>query len=271
MARMRTRQKLAIASWSAPQEGNIYGKLTVDATQALAYIEHLRAKHDVKVTLTHLVGKAAGEVMRQAPSLNGTIALGAYRPFKTVDIAFLVNLEGGNDLGKAKIANVDQKSMVQIGRELAEMADRLRRGKDEAFEKSKGPLRLLPTWILRPLVALTGFLAGGLGWNVPALGLEAFPFGSAIVTSVGMFGVDEGYAPPTPWARVPVYVLVGAVKDTPVVVDGAIVIRPMLTLTCTIDHRYIDGAQLGTLAKVMRETLENPWKLDGLQGPPAEP
>ena len=39
-----TRRKLAIASWSAPREGNIYGKLTLDATEALAYIEWLRAK-----------------------------------------------------------------------------------------------------------------------------------------------------------------------------------------------------------------------------------
>ena len=36
---MTTRRKLAIATWDAPREGNIYGKLTVDATQALAYIQ----------------------------------------------------------------------------------------------------------------------------------------------------------------------------------------------------------------------------------------
>ena len=35
----------------------------------------------------------------------------------------------------------------------------------------------------------------------PGLGLEAFPFGSAVITSVGMMGLDEGFAPPTPFAR----------------------------------------------------------------------
>lgn len=29
------RRKLAIATWASPREGNIYGKLTVDATERL--------------------------------------------------------------------------------------------------------------------------------------------------------------------------------------------------------------------------------------------
>ena len=37
MPKMSTRRKLAIATWSSPREGNIYGKLTLDATEALAF------------------------------------------------------------------------------------------------------------------------------------------------------------------------------------------------------------------------------------------
>ena len=269
MGKMRTRQKLAIASWNAPKEGNIYGKVVVDATAALAYLEHVRQTTGVKATLTHLVGKAAGMVLREAPSLNGTIVLGGYRAFPTVDVAFLVNLEGGNDLAKAKVTDIDGKSVETIARELGEAADKLRKGKDESFKKAQGPLKLLPTWLIRPLVHFSGFLASGLGINLPMFGLEANPFGSCIVTNVGMFGIDEAYAPPTPWARVPVYLLVNAVKDRPTVVDGQVVVRPNLTVTATIDHRYIDGAQLGVLAKILREVLENPWSLEGLQGPPS--
>ena len=51
--RMSTRRKLAIASWDEPREGNIYGKLTVDATQALAYLDWLRQKTGEHVTITH--------------------------------------------------------------------------------------------------------------------------------------------------------------------------------------------------------------------------
>jgi pyruvate dehydrogenase E2 component (dihydrolipoamide acetyltransferase) len=61
---------------------------------------------------------------------------------------------------------------------------------------------------------------------------------------------------------VPVYILVGAVKERPAVIDGKIQIQPQLTLTATIDHRFIDGAQLAVLAKVVRSVLENPYQLD---------
>lgn len=260
--KMSTRRKLAIATWSAPQEGNIYGKLSVDATQALAYLDFLRQRTGEHVTVTHLVGKAVSMALAQAPTLNGRVVMGRYIPFPTVDIAFLVALENGQDLAKAKVCQVDQKGVSDVARELRERVGRLRDGKDSDFEKSKGAIKSMPMWALKRLVALTGFLAGGLGLTIKALGVEPFPFGSCIVTSVGMFGLDEGYVPPTPFARVPLYILVGAVRDQPRVENGQVVIRSQLTITATVDHRFVDGAQLGVLAKVVRSYLEDPWQLE---------
>ena len=270
MVKMTTRRKLAIATWSAPREGNIYGKLTVDMTESLRYIEHLRRTSGEKITVTHLVGRAVAEALAHAPGLNGRIFLGRYIPHKTVDISYLVALEEGADLAKAKVDNADQKSVVEVAAELRELAGKLRAGKDKNFEKNKGVLRLLPTWLLRPLVNTIGYLASAVGLEIKALGVERFPFGSCIITSVGMFGLDEGFAPPTPFAHVPVYVLVGAVNERPAVVDGQLTIRPQLTITATIDHRFMDGFQGGQLAKIVRRVLENPWMLDGAKSPPGE-
>lgn len=266
MAKMSIRRKLAIASWSEPKEGNIYGKLSVDITEGLRYLDELRARTGEKVTMTHLIGKAVAEALRCAPTLNGRIVLGRYVPFDTVDIAFLVALEDGNDLAKAKICNVDKKSIVELARELHDRTSRLRGGGDNDFEKSKGAIKVMPTWLLRPLVKTTGFLASSLGLTIKPLGVQPFPFGSCIITNVGVFGVDEGYVPPTPFARVPVYILIGAVRDKPVVKDGQIVAQKQVTITATIDHRFIDGAQLAVLAKTVRSILENPWQLDAKSG-----
>jgi pyruvate dehydrogenase E2 component (dihydrolipoamide acetyltransferase) len=262
MQKMTTRRKLAIATWGAPDEGNIYGKLTVDVTKSLAYIEHLRATTGEKVTITHLVGKAVGNALARAPGLNGYIRFGRYMPHDHVNVTFLVALEDGADLAKAKVDDADKKSVAEVAKELRTAAERLRAGKDAAFEKSKGPLQLLPTWLIRPMLKVTGWLTASLGISVPAFGLEAFPFGSCIVTSVGMFGLDEGFAPFTPFARVPVLVLVGAVRDGVVAIDGVPTVRKLLTITATIDHRFLDGAQGGVLAKTVREILEDPWKLE---------
>ncbi|MCU0691588.1 MAG: 2-oxo acid dehydrogenase subunit E2 [Polyangiaceae bacterium] len=264
---MSFRRKLAIATWSAPREGNIYGRITLDVTDSLRYMEQLRQETGEKITITHLVGKAAGQALAQSPSLNGRIVMDRFVPFRTTDVAFLVALEDGNNLGKVKVARVDERSVVEIARDLRTRAEVLHRGEDEAFQKSMAPLRWMPTWLVRKVVWFVGWLGSGLGLRIRALGVEPFPFGSCIVTSVGMLGFDEGYAPPTPFARVPVLVLVGAVGPRPSVVDGQIVVRHKVTVTATIDHRVVDGYQLGAVAKVFREVMESPWLLDGRQPP----
>ncbi len=267
---MTTRRKLAIATWGPPREGNIYGKLVVDAGPALAYLEHLRETTGEKLTLTHFVGKAVGLALAAAPSLNGRLLWGSYIPHDNVSVAFLVALEGGKNLAKVKVEDIDKATLPEIAAKLRGGAGDLRTGKDENFKKSQGPLQLLPTWLIRPLVWLTGWLTSSLGVEMKAFGLERFPFGACIITSVGVFGLDEGFVPHTPFARVPVYVLLGALRDAPAVVDGEIVPQKQLTITATIDHRFMDGAQGGVLAKVVRDVFANPWQLSGMEGPPAE-
>ncbi|HMV69525.1 MAG TPA: 2-oxo acid dehydrogenase subunit E2 [Myxococcota bacterium] len=262
-----TRRKLAIATWSAPREGNIYGKLTVDAVEATRFCEHLRATTGEKVSITHLVGKAVATALRAAPGLNGRILFDRYIPHDTVDVTFLVALEDGADLAKAKVDNADRLGVDGIAASLRQRAERLRGGKDPDFEKNKGTLRALPVLLIRPLVWLIGWLASALGASIPALGVERFPFGSCIITSVGMFGLDEGYAPPTPFARVPLLILVGAVRPAPTIVDGAVEVRDQLTITATVDHRFVDGMELGRLAKIVRAVLEDPWGQLGVARP----
>ena len=269
MDSMTVRRKLAIATWSAPREGNIYGKLTLDATNVQLWLEHIRETTGEKVTITHFVGRAIGEALSRAPSLNGYLRLNRYIPHKTVDIAYLVALEEGANLAKAKVDNIDKKTVAEIAAELRMLATRLREGRDDDFKKAQEPLRFLPVWLIRKLVWLVGLLGSSFGMRIKALGIEPFQFGSAIITSVGMFGLDEGYAPPTPFARVPVLVVIGAMRDAPLVVEGEVVIRSQLTITATIDHRFMDGYQGGVLAKTVRQCFAAPWSLEGHQSPPA--
>ncbi len=186
-----TRRKLAIASWGPPMEGNIYGKLTVDVGRALEWLAAERERTGQKVSITHLVGRAVAEALARSPGLNGRIRFGRFIPHETVDVTFLVAIGEGADLGKFKVARADQRTVGEIAAELAAGAERLRGGEDAAFEKSKGMLRMMPSWLLRPLVHWTGWLTSVLGVNMPSMGLESFPFGSVIITSVGMFGLGR--------------------------------------------------------------------------------
>jgi pyruvate/2-oxoglutarate dehydrogenase complex dihydrolipoamide acyltransferase (E2) component len=269
--RNSVRRKLAIASWRGPREPNIYGKLELDATEALAYLRAVRERTGEKVTLTHLVGRATAAALAEEPTLNGRIRLGRYVPNDRVSLAFLVSMPDGSDLARAKVEDVDRKDVATIAAELRERSERLRTGADDDWEQSKKIVRALPTWLLRPVVWFTGWVTASLGVGAAPLGLERQPFGSAIVTSVGMFGLDEAWVPPTPFARVPLYVLIGAVRERPAVVDGEVVTRPMLTVTATLDHRFVDGFQAGTLVRSFRRAFENPSSLEVPEPSPVRP
>jgi pyruvate dehydrogenase E2 component (dihydrolipoamide acetyltransferase) len=50
----------------------------------------------------------------------------------------------------------------------------------------------------------------------------------------------------------------GQITDEPVVRDGEIVIRPMMMLSMTFDHRLIDGAEAGAFRARLKRYLETP-------------
>ena len=57
-------------------------------------------------------------------------------------------------------------------------------------------------------------------------------------------------------------VLVGEAAPAPVVVQGEVVARPMLTLTATFDHRYVDGLHAARFAAAVREYCANPARYE---------
>jgi pyruvate dehydrogenase E2 component (dihydrolipoamide acetyltransferase) len=76
------------------------------------------------------------------------------------------------------------------------------------------------------------------------------------ISSLGMFGVEEFSAIINqPESGI---LAVGAIVDTPVARDGAVVIRPMMKLTLTYDHRIIDGAKAAAFVATLKEVVEEP-------------
>jgi 2-oxoglutarate dehydrogenase E2 component (dihydrolipoamide succinyltransferase) len=52
-----------------------------------------------------------------------------------------------------------------------------------------------------------------------------------------------------------------AIKDRPVVVDGQIVIKPMMYLALSYDHRVIDGSSSVTFLVKVKQLIEDPTLL----------
>ncbi len=76
------------------------------------------------------------------------------------------------------------------------------------------------------------------------------------VSNLGMFGIHEFTAiinPPEAGI-----LAVGGIEDTPVVMDGEVVVRPRMRMTMSCDHRVIDGAQGARFLATLKAMLEEP-------------
>jgi len=51
------------------------------------------------------------------------------------------------------------------------------------------------------------------------------------------------------------------IQDRPVVIDGQIVVRPMMYLALSYDHRIVDGKEAVTFLVRVKESLEDPERL----------
>jgi pyruvate dehydrogenase E2 component (dihydrolipoamide acetyltransferase) len=79
--------------------------------------------------------------------------------------------------------------------------------------------------------------------------------GTFIITNLGMFGVD--FFTPIIFPGQVAILGVGRIVEKPVAISGQISIKPILTLSLTVDHRVIDGALAATFLKKVKEYLEN--------------
>lgn len=258
---MSVRRKIAIATWSAPREGNIYGKLVLDAEPVLKYLDELRAETGVHVTLTHVVIRALALTLREAIGLNGRIFMGRFIPNKTVDLSVAVAIDGGANLAMVKVERADELSILELANLLNAKTRSTREGKDREVNQQMSLARWTPWFILRPLVKLLGWISTPLGLSLPAMGVRSAPFGCALISNVGVFGVDEAFIPPVPFAHIPLYLLMGSVREAPYADQGEVKIRREITLTATLDHRFIDGAQAAVLARLLRQAFADPESL----------
>ena len=258
--RTSVRRKLAVATWRAPSEGRLHARVEVDATALLDYCRRQRAETGVAVSVTHVVGVAASRAVQQVPALHRRVVLGRVVPFTSYDVAFAVDVADGDDLAPMKVNDVDRKSVLDVARELEEGAARLRAYEDRAHRTGTRIAQVVPWFALRGLVKTASLLNGGLG--VRAFGQPGHPLASLFVTNIGSLGLDEALVAPVPFARVPLYLCVGAVSDAPMVVDGQVAVRPRMILTATSDHRLVDGAHAARFAKILLPLLANPDLLD---------
>ncbi len=89
--------------------------------------------------------------------------------------------------------------------------------------------------------------------------LDELSGGTFTITNGGVFGSLMS----TPIVNPPQSAILGMhkIQDRPMVVDGQVVVRPMMYIAITYDHRIIDGREAVQFLVTVKECLEDPARL----------
>jgi pyruvate dehydrogenase E2 component (dihydrolipoamide acetyltransferase)/2-oxoglutarate dehydrogenase E2 component (dihydrolipoamide succinyltransferase) len=175
----------------------------------------------VRITYTDILVAAIAKVLKDNPIVNSSVVGNEIKVWEDINIGVAVALEDGLEGGLIVpvVRNADQKSVRDIGLEVGSLVEKARSGK------------LMPDDV-------TG--------------------GTFTLTNLGAVG--GGYLFATPIVNQPQSAILGtaAICDRPVVRDGQVVVRPVMTYSFTFDHRAIDGAPAARFVDDLARLLENP-------------
>jgi pyruvate/2-oxoglutarate dehydrogenase complex dihydrolipoamide acyltransferase (E2) component len=198
----------------------------LEATELKKFREQLVANEDklgIRISYTDIYVKAIAKALKQVPMVNSSIIDGEIILWEDINIGVAVALQGMDVLGGGLIVpvvrNADKKSLSEISMELKNTVQKARDGKLMPDDVSGGTFTLTSM----------GGLGGGWGFGTPIINQPQ----SAILGT-------------------------GAIMDRPVVKNGEIVIRPMMPVSFTFDHRLIDGVPAGMFMGVLGQILMNP-------------
>ena len=212
--RKMTAQAMVASAFTAP---HVTEFITLDVTPTMELVQRLKALPEfaaVKVTPLLLVAKALLLAVKRNPEINATYA------------------------GAGETAEIVVKDYVNLG-----IAAATPRGLLVPNVKDADQMSLVQ--LASALQDLVGTAREGR--TSPA----DMARGTITITNVGVFGVDNGTPILNPGESA--ILCLGAVRPTPWVVDGEIVVRQVTQLALSFDHRCVDG-QLGSqfLADVAR-------------------
>ena len=176
-----------------------------------------KAREGIGLSYVAAVVKAVTETLRQHPTLNSQFAEDKVVLKQAMNIGIAVAVDNG--LLVPVIHNADQLSISGVNHRIQDLAARARSNKLKLDEIQGGT-----------------FTVNNTGW-----------FGS--VSSMPIINAPE----------VAILSMEAIVKRPMVVTiegEDVIVIRPMMNMTCSFDHRVLDGAQVGAFLADVRKRLE---------------
>ena len=257
-------RKIAIGTWRTAYDPSVYGSIELRMDDAVRYIAEFREKTGKKLTISHMMAKAAAMVLKECPDANAILRWNRVYLRKRIGVFFQVVMtdEGASkvDLSGATLYDVERKSLVEIYDEFNAKVESVRARKDPALEKTRSTFLGIPYFALGAVLRFISFLSYTLNLDLRRFGIPNDPFGSIMITNIGSLGLDTAFVPLVPYSRVPILIATGAVKDVPVVESGKLVPAKVMRVNATFDHRFIDGFHASVMSRVLKQWIEHPFE-----------
>ena len=241
-------------------ESIVYYDDAVDATQLLEFVKNGRESFHLDVT--HCLVAAVFKGLEKNTSMNHFVSGRRLYERNSRFISFSMKRQKKNK--KAKLAVVkleDQEETFQALCERIQGTINVERSDKKTYmDKELDLFNMLP----RP----------ALNWGVKffqmldyynLLPYDAFIKGDTMYTSVfianlGSLGMKAAYHHLYEWGNCPLFMMVGKIEDRAVVVDGEIVVRPILPIRWSYDERIDDGLSSAYGMATVKHALENPFE-----------
>ena len=194
-----------------------FNEVDMSAVNALRekFKEKVEKEHGVKLTFMPFFVRAVVQALRQFPNINAMVdgETIVYRNYVNMGIA--VASEAG--LVVPNVKDADRKGIIEVSREISDVAKRARDGK---------------------------------------LTMDDLTGGTFTITNGGVFGSLVS----TPIINYPQVGILGLHKtqDRPVAMNGQVVIRPMMYIALSYDHRIVEGAHAVQFLVCVKELIEDP-------------
>ncbi len=237
---------------------NIHGLLEVDVTQARQWIREYEAETGTETSFAAFVIACLAKAVDSHRLVH---ALRNWRNqlvvFDDVDVNTTIEIEMEGE--KIPILHIvraaNRRPYADLSREIQEV--KAQGSTSQSARKGRSLfMTISPSFFRRLLFRM-------FAWFPHA---DKQGAGTVLLTSVGMFGSGGGWG--IPFVRHTLVVTVGGIAEKPVVIDGQIAIREMMSVTVSFDHDIVDGAPAARFAESFKNLIESGYGL--VEGHPVE-
>lgn len=240
-------------------ESVVYYDTYVHAEKLEEYLKSL-GDNPHKVTLTHCLLKACAMGIKENPKMNRFVC--GYRLYQRnkIEISFSMKKEkvSRSPIKVVKMEMIPEQSIEELADRITSRLQVERSDKKTYTDKEVNLVTRLPRFLIR-------FLVGFLRW-LDAYNLLPYSFikndpmySSLFIANLGTIGMDAGFHHLYEYGTIPLFGMVGQVRDMAMVEDGKVVPRRILHIRWTYDERIDDGLTSGIGINSVVRILEDPF------------